>query len=109
MALLKYSVLRLALLVVIAVALYLAGLRDLPLIVAAPVLALMASYVVLGGPRDAAAVALAERRARRTAAGARFSRGIEDDAAAEDATVDGSDPRGSRPQERSSDRETERE
>ena len=108
MALLKYSVLRLALLAVIAVALYLAGLRDLPLIVAAPVLALMASYVVLGGPRDAAAVALAERKARRAAGGERFSRGVEADAAAEDATIDGAESRQARPQERS-DGEPERE
>lgn len=105
MALLKYSVLRLALLAVVAVALYAAGLRDLPLIVAAPVLALMLSYVVLTGPRDAAAVELAERKARRSAGGERFSRGIEDDAAAEDATVDGAGPRGLRPQERRSDGE----
>lgn len=105
MALLKYSVLRLALLAVVAVALYAAGLRDLPLIVAAPVLALMLSYVVLSGPRDAAAVALAERKARGNAGGERFSRGIEDDAAAEDATVDGADLRKTRPQERRSDGE----
>lgn len=89
MALLKYSVLRLALLAVIAVALYAAGLRGLPLVVVAAVVALMVSYVVLGRPREAAAVELAERRSRRAAGGERFSRGIEDDAAAEDATIDG--------------------
>ncbi|MEP7763514.1 DUF4229 domain-containing protein [Sanguibacter sp. 25GB23B1] len=97
MALLKYSVLRLALLAVIAVALYAAGLRGLPLIVVAPVVALMVSYVVLGGPREAAAVELAERRTRRAAGGERFSRGIEDDAAAEDATIDRAAPRPARP------------
>lgn len=98
MALLKYSVLRLALLAVIAVALYVAGLRGLPLVVVAPVVALMVSYVVLGGPREAAAIELAERRARRGAGGERFSRGIEDDAAAEDATIDGAAARPTRPE-----------
>ena len=84
MALLKYSVLRLALLAVVAVALYLAGLRDLPLVVAA-------------------------RRAARGAGGARFSRSIEDAAAAEDATVDGADARATHLADRGSDGEPERE
>ena len=45
------------------------------------------SYVVLAGPRDAAAVVLAERAERR-AAGRRFSPAVEADAAHEDAVVD---------------------
>ncbi|PFG34134.1 DUF4229 domain-containing protein [Sanguibacter antarcticus] len=89
MALLRYSVLRLALLVVIAVVLYQVGMRSIQLVVVAALLALMVSYILLGGPRESAAVEIAERRARRAAGGERFSRGIEDDAAAEDARIDG--------------------
>lgn len=102
---LKYSVLRLALLGVVAVVLYLLGLRGLPLVVAAPVLALMLSYVVLGRPRDEAAEAIAERRRARAAAGPRVSRGAEADAAAEDASFDAIPPRQARSSEASSDGE----
>lgn len=89
-----YSVLRLALLGLVGVVLYLVGLRSWPLVVVAALLALMISYVVLSRPREAAAVYLAQRREERIAQRAtgergRFSGAVEEDAASEDAHVDG--------------------
>lgn len=97
----KYSLLRLGLLAVIAVVLYLLGLRGLPLVVAAPVLALMVSYVVLGRPRDEAALAIAERRRARAGGGEGLTRGVDADAAVEDASIDGTAARPVRSPERS--------
>jgi len=65
-----------------------AGLRSWPLVVGAALAAWAISYLVFAGPRSAAELYLAERSARRAAAGRRFSRGVEEDAAAEDAVVD---------------------
>ena len=65
-----------------------AGLRGWPLVVGAALAAWAISYLVFAGPRTAAEQYLAERAARRSATGRRFSRGVEADAAAEDAVVD---------------------
>lgn len=83
-----YSVLRLALILVLGVILYAVGLRDLLLPVVAIVLALMVSYLVLTKQREAAAVYLAGRKKTREVTGERFSRAVEDDAALEDSEVD---------------------
>jgi Protein of unknown function (DUF4229) len=83
-----YSALRLALIAAVAVILYLVGMRNVLLWVVAIVLALLVSYLALGRQREAAAVYLAERRARRARTGERFSRAAEEDAAAEDEQVD---------------------
>lgn len=83
-----YSVLRLALIVVLGVLLYAVGVRDLLLPVLAIVLALMVSYLVLGRQREAAAVYLAGRKQKRDATGERFSPAVAADAAFEDGQVD---------------------
>jgi hypothetical protein len=83
-----YSVLRLLLFVVALGALWLAGLRGWLLVLVAAAVALMLSYLTLNRPRSAASRYLAERAEHRARTGERFSREIEDDAAAEDAAVD---------------------
>ena len=65
-----------------------AGLRGWPLVLGAALAAWALSYVAFAGPRNAAELYLAQRSARRSASGARFTRGVEADAAAEDAAVD---------------------
>ncbi|WP_233405212.1 DUF4229 domain-containing protein [Actinotalea solisilvae] len=81
---LVYSLLRLGLLAVALVALWAVGLGGWLLVVVAAVVAWALSYVLLGGPRDRAALWVAERaQARRS--GPRFTPGVESDAAAEDA------------------------
>lgn len=79
-----YSLLRLGLLVVALVAGWAAGLGGWLLVVVAAVVAWALSYVVLAGPRDAAARWVADRAERRRT-GPRFSAGVEEDAVAEDA------------------------
>lgn len=88
MPVIVYSVLRLALLAVALVAGALAGLRDWLLVVVAALVAWGLSYVLLPGPRDAAARWLADRAERRRATGVRFSPGVEADEDAEDAEAD---------------------
>lgn len=88
MPFLIYSVLRLALILVLGVILYAFGLRDLLLPVVAIVLALMVSYLLLAKQREAAAVYLASRKTTREVTGERFSRAVEDDAMLEDSAVD---------------------
>ena len=88
MPVIVYSALRLALLVLALVAGALAGLRDWLLVVVATLVAWGLSYVLLAGPRDAAALWLAERAERRRTAGVRFSSGVEADEDAEDAEAD---------------------
>ncbi|MBN0042459.1 DUF4229 domain-containing protein [Cellulosimicrobium cellulans] len=83
-----YSVLRLLLFAVALAALWFAGLRGWLLVLVAAVVALMLSYLTLRKPRDAASRYLAERAEHRARTGERFSREIEDDAAAEDAALD---------------------
>lgn len=87
MPLIVYSVLRLAVLAAAMLALWAVGMGGWLLVVVAALTAWAISYVVLAGPRDRAALWLAERAARRRATGARFSPGVEADAAAEDAEV----------------------
>lgn len=83
-----YSVLRLALILVLGVVLYAVGVRDLLLPFLAILLALMVSYLVLGKQREAAAVYLAGRKKTREATGERFSPAVAADAAFEDGQVD---------------------
>ncbi|MCR1982673.1 DUF4229 domain-containing protein [Cellulosimicrobium cellulans] len=83
-----YSVLRLLLLAVALGALWFAGLRGWLLVLVAAVVALMLSYLTLSKPREAASRYLAARAEHRARTGERFSREIEDDAAAEDAEAD---------------------
>ena len=85
-----YSVLRLGLFGACLGVLYWVGLGGWLLVVVAAFAAWGVSYVVLAGPRDAAAVVLAERAARR-ADGRRFSAAVEADAAHEDAVLDAAD------------------
>lgn len=83
-----YSALRLALLAATLVAGAFAGLRDWLLVVVATLVAWGLSYVLLRGPRDAAARWLADRAERRRAAGLRFTPGVEADEDAEDAEAE---------------------
>ncbi|MBE1878618.1 DUF4229 domain-containing protein [Myceligenerans pegani] len=86
MPFLIYTVLRLALFAGSLGLLYLAGLRSWLLVGVAAVAAFALSYVLLHGPRDAAAAWLADRRERRRAGtGGSVA---EADAAHEDAVVD---------------------
>lgn len=78
-----YTVLRLALFAGALGLLHLAGLRSWLLVGVAAIVAFALSYVLLGGPRDAAAMWLAERRGARTSGSA-----ADADAAHEDAVVD---------------------
>ncbi|WNB85934.1 DUF4229 domain-containing protein [Cellulomonas sp. ATA003] len=88
MPLVTYSALRIALLAACFGLGYLAGLRTWLLLIVATLVAWGLSYVLLRGPRDRAALYLAERAERR-ASGHRFSAHAESDAAHEDAVVDG--------------------
>ncbi|GED10095.1 hypothetical protein CCE02nite_20940 [Cellulosimicrobium cellulans] len=83
-----YSVLRLLLFAAALGVLWFAGLRGWLLVLVAAVVALMLSYLTLRKPREAASRYLAARAEHRTRTGERFSREIEDDAAAEDAALD---------------------
>lgn len=98
-----YSALRLGLFAACLGLLYWAGLGGWLVVVVAAFAAWGVSYVVLAGPRDAAARYLAERAARRAASGQRFSRNAEADAAHEDAVVDAADDGGSAPAARTAD------
>ncbi|WP_315095812.1 DUF4229 domain-containing protein [uncultured Cellulomonas sp.] len=90
MAFVVYSVLRLALLGLCLAVLWWAGLRGWLVVVVAAFLAWGLSYVLLSGPRDAAARQLAERAERRRAAGDRtvLGRRAQEDADVEDAADD---------------------
>jgi hypothetical protein len=82
-----FSALRLGLFVVALVLLRAVGMRGWLLVVVATVAAWAVSYALLTRQRDAAALWLADREARREAARAN-PRGIDADAAAEDAVED---------------------
>lgn len=84
MRLLVYSVLRLVLLAAALGLGYLLGLRSWLLVLVAAVIAALAAYVLLPGPRDAAAAQLAAGLGGRRARGPR----PDEDAAYEDAVVD---------------------
>lgn len=80
-----YSALRLGLLGVCFALGYWAGLRTWLLLVVAVLVAWGLSYVLLAGPRDAAAAYVARRVERRHAVDGRGPRAADDDAAVEDA------------------------
>lgn len=82
-----YSVLRLALFAVCLGLLWWAGMRSWLVVVVAALLAWALSYVLLRGPRDAAALQLAERAERRRALDGRdrFGGRAQEDADLEDA------------------------
>lgn len=84
MPLLTYSLLRLALLLGALGVLAWAGMGGWLLVVVAALVAWAISYVLLAGPRDAAARWLADRAERRRASGVRVSAAVDADAAAED-------------------------
>lgn len=84
---LVYSLLRLGLLALALVAGWAAGLGGWLLVVVAAVVAWALSYVLLGGPRDRAALWIAERAAAR-GSGPRFGASVAADAAAEDAEAE---------------------
>ena len=88
MPLVTYSLLRVALLAACFGLGYWAGLRTWLLLVVATFAALGLSYVLLGGPREAAARYLAERAQRRAAGESDLPASARDDAAHEDAVVD---------------------
>jgi|SRR5215218_4803597 len=85
--LVTYSALRLALLGACFVLGYWAGLRSW-LLLLVPFVAWGLSYVLLGGPREAAALYLAERAERRRAGESTLPASAREDAAYEDAVVD---------------------
>lgn len=85
MPLIVYSALRLGLFALALVGLWAVGMRDWLLVLVAAVVAWALSYVLLAGPRDAAALWLSQRVEGRSA---RFSPGVEADAAAEDAEAE---------------------
>ena len=96
---LRYTALRLALLVAVVAVLALAGARGVLLVVLAAVVSMALSYVLLRRQRDAVAIALDERiRARQAGTppaggaglGHRFREGLAQDEAAEDAEIESS-------------------
>jgi hypothetical protein len=117
-AVLRYTLLRLALFVAVLAVLSLAGASELTAVIGAAVVSVLLSYVLLRGPRETAARAIAERTqarlearsAAREAAGPeqpgseraaaapgqerRHRPRLQDDAAAEDARLDSDPPRG---------------
>lgn len=95
--LVTYSALRIVLLAACFGLGYLAGLRTWLLLLVATLVAWGVSYVLLGGPRDRAALYLADRAERR-ASGHRFSAAAESDAEHEDAVVDEATRHGTGPQ-----------
>ena len=93
MPLVTYSVLRLGLLAACFGLGYLAGLRTWLLLGLAVLGAWGLSYVLLAGPRDAAAAYVAQRVERRGRAGGSVA-GVDEDAAHEDALVERARRRG---------------
>lgn len=90
-----YSLLRLGLFGLCVWLLWWVGLGSWLSVLLAAFLAWALSYVLLAGPRDRAALQIAERvqaRAAARAAGHRFSPNVEEDAAVEDALVDAGAP-----------------
>ncbi|KGM00744.1 DUF4229 domain-containing protein, partial [Cellulomonas cellasea] len=87
MRVLTYSLMRLGLLGACFAGLYWAGAGLWVAFLVATFLAWGLSYVLLAGPRDAAALEIAERAQARAARSGRTQRELDDDAA-EDAAVD---------------------
>lgn len=94
MPLVIYTLLRLGLFAVALVGLVLAGVGGWLAVLLAVVIAWAAAYLLLTRQRDDAVRWMAERSQRRKAAGVRFSRGVEDDARAEDAESAQASPAG---------------
>lgn len=88
MALVVYSLLRLALLVAALAVGWAVGLRGWLLVVVATVVAWAVSYLALHRQRTAAALWLAERAERRRRGARRISAEVDSDALAEDAEAD---------------------
>jgi len=86
----KFTVLRLGLFAAVVVVLYAVQFRGLLLALLAAVISLALSYVLLRGPREELAQALADRAASRVLARRTLEARIAGDAAAEDAEVAGS-------------------
>lgn len=91
-----YSALRIALIVVVGVALYLVGMRGWLLGVVAILVALLVSYLALSRQREAAALYIATRRTQRQTSGVRLNQRLDRDNADEDEAVDGGAPDGAR-------------
>jgi len=89
---LTYTATRLGVFGVCVVVLWRFGMGGWLLVAVAAVAAWAISYLVLPGQRAAAIRELAERDERQRAAGRRFTAGIDDDAAAEDAATATPDP-----------------
>ena len=81
---LRYTFLRLTLLLAVGVLLYAVGLRDLLLVAVTVVVSAALSYLLLAGPRQV----VVDRMEQRVAARAARSRRVDEDAAVEDAAVD---------------------
>ena len=92
MPFLIYSVLRIALIVVVGLALYLVGMRGWLLGVVAILLALLVSYLALSRQREAAALYIATRRTQRQASGVRLNERLDRDNADEDEAIDAGAP-----------------
>lgn len=87
MPVVTYSLLRLGVFALALLGLWLAGMGSWLLVVVAAVVAAALSYVLFGKQRAAAVAWIADRRAT-AEQGPRFSRAVQDDAAAEDAIAD---------------------
>lgn len=92
MPFLIYSALRIALIVVVGVALYLVGMRGWLLGVVAILVALLVSYLALSRQREAAALYIATRRTQRQSSGVRLNERLDRDNADEDDAIDASTP-----------------
>lgn len=92
-AVLRYSLLRLGLLVVVLVVLRLVGFGGWLLILLAAVVSMALSYVLLAAPRAQLSRQIAARAERPAARRrpSRFDRHLDDDAAVEDAAVEQTD------------------
>ena len=85
---LKYTVMRLALFVVVLALLSWAGAGKLTAVVGAALVSALVSYLVLRGPRDEVARLLAHRVEARLDNPGRFGQGLREDEQVEDAAVD---------------------
>ena len=85
-----YSALRIALIVVVGVALYLVGMRGWLLGVVAILVALLVSYLALSRQREAAALYVATRRSQRQTSGVQLNERLDRDNADEDEAIDSS-------------------
>ena len=95
LALLRYTVLRLAVFVASLLLLALGGARGILLLVLATAVSAALSYLLLRGPRSALSAALEDRTRRRLEArAARPATGLRADEAAEDAEADASQSQG---------------